>query len=436
MKRSVTVKLQPSKAQEKILFELAYASAVIWNKLNYQRLKQFKEFGKIDFNGTEKEAYYEFKNWIGGSTVQQLARKNAESWRSFFSPNKKKKKGGLPSWLKPRPPRFIKGEDGRKLFIIPLRNDQYRIDGNVIELRRLGKFGRLRIQFKGRIHLKGKQGRLEITYDPVKRKWYAHISIIVEEKLGGEEWVKLPRTPKGSLFAGIDLGVNNLMAVYVENGKSFLVNGRPLKSIDFYWRRKIAEYQSKLNKSGAKTSRKLKRMHEKAKLQAKHYINTAVRQTVRRLYNLGVSKIVVGYPKGIARNSDKGKKQNFLLSHVWRFNTVIQRLKEVAEEYGISVVVVNEAFTSQSCPLCGQRHSGGRISRGLFKCRREGVVMNADLVGAFNILKKVAKTITPSLPGLTVGRGNGGKAVPEGSKTRFILGLNETPQTSPSMARG
>jgi len=143
---------------------------------------------------------------------------------------------------------------------------------------------------------------LEIAYDEVRRKWFAHISLNVEEKLEGNSWVKVPRTPKRSLSAGIDLGVNNLMAVYVENGESFLVNGRPLKSIAFYYQKKIAKYQSKLNKSGARKSRKLRRMHEKAKLQAKHYINTAVRQTVKRLYDLGVSKIVVGYPQG---NSQK-----------------------------------------------------------------------------------------------------------------------------------
>ncbi|NJE27125.1 transposase, partial [Thermococcus sp. MV5] len=142
----------------------------------YERLKQFKEFGKIDFSTTEKEAYHEFKDWIGGSTVQQLARKNAESWRSFFSLNRKKKSGELPEWFKPRPPGFVREENGRKLFVIPLRNDQYRIDGNVIELRRPGKFGKVRIQFKGRIYLKGKQGRLEIIYDKIRRKWYAHIS--------------------------------------------------------------------------------------------------------------------------------------------------------------------------------------------------------------------------------------------------------------------
>ena len=251
------------------------------------------------------------------------------------------------------------------------------------------------------------------------------------------DWIKIPRGPLSNLTAGIDLGVNNLMAVYVENGESFLVNGRPLKSIAFYWQKRIAEYQSKLNKSGCKKSRRLKRMHEKAKLQAKHYINTAVRQTVEKLYQLGVSRIVVGYPKEIARNPDKGKKQNFILSYVWRFNYVIKRLKEVSEEYGIKVELVDEAFTSKTCPLCGKPHDGARFVRGLYKCPAEGLVMNADLVGAFNILKKVVRTITPNLSGLYAQRrGNGGKTLPEGLKSPFKLGFNEAPQTSLPLARG
>ncbi len=433
MKRSVTIKLQPSKEQAKILSELADLGAKVWNRVDYLRRQQFFKEQIVDFNGTEKTVYEEFKKKIGSATVQQICRKNAESWRSFFSLLRKKQNEELPSWLKPKPPNYLK-EEGRRRPLIVLRNDQYRIEGNRLILKGLGKFKRLEVQFKGRIHLNGKQGRLEITYDEAKRKWYAHISLTVDEKFEGGEWVKLPKTPKGNLSAGIDLGVNNLMAVYVENGESFLVNGRPLKSIDFYWRRRIAEYQSKLNKSGAKTSRKLKRIHEKAKLQAKHYINTAVRQTVRKLYDLGVSKIVVGYPKGITRNSEKGRKQNFILSHVWRFNTVIQRLKEVAEEYGIKVVVVNEAFTSKTCPLCGKPHEGARFVRGLFKCPAEGLIFNADLVGAFNILKRAIRTITPNLSGLYAqGRGNWPKTRPEGFRGPSKGFLMEAPQTSPPL---
>ncbi len=63
-------------------------------------------------------------------------------------------------------------------------------------------------------------------------------------------------------MAGIDIGINNLMAVYMENGLTKLVNGRPLKAISRYWRRKIAEYQSTLNSYGLKTSKKLRRMYD------------------------------------------------------------------------------------------------------------------------------------------------------------------------------
>ncbi len=436
MKRAVTIKLQPSKEQEKTLFELADIGAKVWNRVNYLRRQGFFKEQIVDFNKTEKIVYEEFKKEIGSATVQQITRKNAEAWRSFFSLLRSKRNGELPEWFKPKPPNYLK-DDGKRKPLIVLRNDQYEIKNNKLILKGLGKFKRLEVQFKGRIHLKGKQGRLEITYDPVKRKWYAHVSFTVKEKLIKGEWMSVPRQPLGNLSAGIDLGVNNLMAVYVENGESFLVNGRPLKAIDFYFRRIIADYQSKLNKSGVKTSRKLKKLHEKAKLQARHYINTAVRQTLERLYHLGVSRIVVGYPEGIARNSDKGKRQNFILSHVWRFNYVIKRLKEASEEYGISVVVVDEAFTSKLCPVCGKPHYGARFVRGLFKCPVTGLVFNADLVGAFNILKKVVKRITPNLGGLYAqGRGNWPKTRPEGSKTRFGLGFNENPSNLPAFSEG
>ncbi|WP_240911619.1 transposase [Thermococcus sp. LS1] len=431
MKRTVTVKLQPSKAQEKLLFELADIGAKVWNRVNYLRRKEYFQGKPIDFLKTQKIVYEEYKKEIGSATVQTIARKNAEAWRSFLVLAKKKKNKELPKWFKPKPPNYLKENGKRKPFII-LRNTQYKIGGNKLILMGLGKFKRLEIQFKGRIHLKGKIGRLEITYNEVKGKWYAHISFTIKEKLEGEKWIEVPGKPKGDLTAGIDLGINNLMAVYVENGESFLVNGRPLKSIAFYWQGRIADYQSKLNKNSQKTSRNLKRMHEKAKLQARHYINTAVRQTVKRLYDLGASRIIVGYPKGISRNSDKGSKQNFILSHVWRFNYVIKRLKGVAEDYGISVLVVDEAFTSQSCPVCGKPHNGARFVRGLFKCPVTGLVFNSDLVGAFNILKKVVKTITPNLSGLYAQRrGNGGKALPEGLyDPNPVTVVGETPRTS------
>jgi len=295
LKRSVTVKLQPSREIERVLFELADIGVKVWNEVNYLRRRLFFDHKPVDFNKTEKVVYEKYRKEIGSATVQQICRKNAEAWRSFFSLIKKSKE--LPKWMRPKPPNYLKDGEKRKPLIV-LRNDQYSVEGSRLILKGLGRFKRLEIRFKGRIHLKGKQGRLEILYNDVRGRWYAYISFTVEKKLTRDNWVEVPRTPKGSLKAGIDLGVNNLMAIYVENGESFLVNGRPLKSIAFYWQRRIGEYQSKINKSGAKKSRKINKMHEKARVQARHYINTAVRQTIEKLYRLGVSKIIVGYPKG------------------------------------------------------------------------------------------------------------------------------------------
>ncbi|MCL7394346.1 MAG: transposase, partial [Thaumarchaeota archaeon] len=201
--------------------------------------------------------------------------------------------------------------------------------------------------------------------------------------------------PKGNLAAGIDVGINNLMAIYVENGLTMLINGRPLKSISYYWRKKIAEYQSTLNKYGLETSRRLGRMYAKWRRQVRHYIDARVREAVEWLYDVGVSRVKVGYPKGIAQENG-----NFDNNNVWTYRYLLRRIAEVAEEYGIDVVYVDEAYTSSRCSWHGDG-CGTRISRGLFKCTTMNRVFNADLVAARNIL------LTPVTPSPGRGRGNG-----------------------------
>jgi putative transposase len=111
-----------------------------------------------------------------------------------------------------------------------LRKDQYKIEDDKIILKGLGVIGRIELRYKGLMHLKGEQGRLEIHYDPDWKRWYAHISFEVSEKAARGVWTSVPKKPRGDLVAGIDVGINNLMAVYVENGLAKLVNGRPLKA--------------------------------------------------------------------------------------------------------------------------------------------------------------------------------------------------------------
>jgi len=395
VRRACVVELVVDEETEKRLRQLCDLYSKLWNEVNYVRLRMWLEKRFIDFEKTYKEFYERYKPLIGSATAQTIIRKNDETWRSFFRLLELKREGRLPPFVtKVNPPGFGKRNGSRTLWTA-IRKDKYEMSGDRIILKCLGTIGWIEARYKGLIHLRGERGELRIRYDADRKKWYANITFSkVSEKVVRGEWRRMPQQPKGNLAAGVDVGINNSMAIYVENGLTMLINGRPLKSISYYWRKRIAEYQSTLNKYGLETSRRLRRMYAKWRRQIKHYIDARVREAVEWLYDVGVSRVKVGYPKGIAQENG-----NFDNNNVWTYRYLLRRIAEVAEEYGIDVVYVDEAYTSSRCSWHGDG-CGTRISRGLFKCTTMNRVFNADLVAARNIL------LTPVTPSPGRGRGN------------------------------
>ena len=55
---------------------------------------------------------------------------------------------------------------------------------------------------------------------------------------------------------------------------------------------------------------------------------------------------------------------------------------------GIRVVKEPEDYTSQTCSVCGTKCRSNRVHRGLYVCNQCGAVINADVNGAINILKR------------------------------------------------
>ena len=372
--RTCRVRLVVDKRIKQKLFELGDVFAKCWNEVNYLRRQQFFNGVGVDFASTEKLIYEKYKDVLKVN-AQQVARKNAEAWRSFFKNLKLKKEGKLPPFIIPKPPGYKKDREKneRQPFLL-IRCDRYEIKDGYIYL----KDFKLRLKYKGRIHLKGKQGRLEIHY--VRKRWYAHIPFKVEEKIVRNELRRLPLAPLGDKEAGIDLGVNNLFAVFVEDGTTFLVNGRPLKADAFYWKRKIAKAQSKGDMD------KVRKYYSIWRSRWEHYVRSNLRELFERLYMLGVSKVKVGCPKYIAKEPNKSAKVNFEITNLWSYRKIHQWIKDLCEEYGMEYVPVEEQYTSKTCPLCGRIHENGRKHRGLFVCSVKKIAMNADLVGAFNIL--------------------------------------------------
>jgi putative transposase len=67
-----------------------------------------------------------------------------------------------------------------------------------------------------------------------------------------------------------------------------------------------------------------------------------------------------------------------------------QRLKDVAERLGKSVLECTEEYTSKTCSRCGHIHQTLGSAK-TFKCAECGLVVDRDLQGAFNIFLKYAK---------------------------------------------
>jgi Transposase and inactivated derivatives len=375
------------------LKELAIMTAKCWNEVNWLRMQQFKKGGRVDFTNMEKEVYEKYKHVLKVN-AQQVARKNAEDWRSFFSLIKKKKEGKLPKWIKPRPPGYWKDKSGKYKLIVVIRNDRYEVDEDkrIIYL----KDFKLALRFKGKFKWHGKQGRLEVIYDG--RSWYAHIPVEVENVIKG----------KGNLRASVDLGIVNLATVYVEDGTWYIFKGGGVLSRYEYYSKRVSRVQKVLVRHGQKRSRKLKLLYDKRSRFLKHALNSMVRKIMEELREKGVGEVVIGYPKEI--NRDHGNK---LTVNFWNYSYVIKRFEEVGEELGIKITKVDEPYTSRTCSLCGEAHEGGRVKRGLFKCPRIGKVINADLNGAVNILHIPEFLGSVSRGQLTVrDRGNGLKTQP------------------------
>ena len=181
--------------------------------------------------------------------------------------------------------------------------------------------------------------------------------------------------------AGIDLGIANLATVAVDDGSWMLFKGGSVLSEFKKITKRISKEKKKLAKHGLKTSRKLEMLYNRRALLLKNAREGLAREVVETLYDKGVGEIDIGYPKGIAQDNGSQRNSNF-----WSYLSIIKRIKNVAEEYGIKVKHVNEANTSKTCSLCGEIHENGRIERGLFECPHTKKVINADLNGAINIL--------------------------------------------------
>jgi putative transposase len=193
--------------------------------------------------------------------------------------------------------------------------------------------------------------------------------------------------------ASLDLGIDVLAAV-TTNKKGltpFLVNGRPLKSVNAYYHKLRAALQALLPK-GQYTSHRLVALTDKRNRKIEHFLHWASRYIVDWMVRERLGTLIIGHNVGWKQAVDMGKinNQNFVaIPH----STFIHLLTYKAQRAGIKVIVREESYTSK-CSFLDlepiRKHAaycGRRLKRAEFVAA-DGRQIHADVNGSHNILRK------------------------------------------------
>jgi len=200
----------------------------------------------------------------------------------------------------------------------------------------------------------------------------------------------------------VDLGVNNIATCVTNGGKTFIIDGRKLKSINQWFNKRNAYLQSVKDKQGMKkyTTNQQIKLYRKRNNQVNDYMAKTARIIINYCITNNLGMLVIGYNDTLQRGSNIGKVNNQNLVNI-PLGNLKDKLEYLCQLYGIQFVKQEESYTSRasffdnnhiptynnkSDNLEEYKFSGTREKRGLYKHSR-GLV-NADVNGALNIMKK------------------------------------------------
>ena len=198
----------------------------------------------------------------------------------------------------------------------------------------------------------------------------------------------------------IDLGVNNLCTCITNTGKSFIVDGKKLKSINQFFNKQNAKLQSIKDKQNIKRQTKQQYLiSRKRKNRVDDYISKTCRYIINYCLINNIGALVIGYNQSFQNKTNLGKKNNQIFTQL-PFGEIREKLEYLCKRYNINYILQEESYTSKASffdndelPIYNADNpqtyefSGKRVKRGLYQTK-DNYRFNADCNGALNILRK------------------------------------------------
>lgn len=200
-------------------------------------------------------------------------------------------------------------------------------------------------------------------------------------------------------IAAIDLGVDNLMTITTNCGVNpIVINGKPLKSFNQYYNKKISEMRSNLKlRNDNDWSNEMQRFTTKRNNKVNDYIQKATKMVIDFCKNNNIDTLVCGYNSGWKQETNMGKSVNQKFVSI-PYLSIIQRLEYKCENARIKFIKTDESYTSGTSflddekPIKNNYDKSRRVYRGLFQSNK-GEYINADVNGSYQIMKKVFPNI-------------------------------------------
>ena len=372
--------------QYKELDKLCFLSKNLYNSTLYAVRQFFFQTGKyLNYNAVNKQFtqeqqvdYCALPRKVSKMT-QQLVDTN---FKSFFALLAKKKAGKYDEPI--NIPKYLDKQTGRQVVMYPEQALSFRQKGFV-------KLSQTNIYIK--------TNKEHINFVRVVPK-NGYIVLEVGYKVSDLE----PQENNNN-YASIDLGINNLATITSNVTKPIIINGKPIKSINQFYNKKVAKLKSDLDKRNSKSSssNRINTLGRIRNNKINDYFHKSSHYIVNHLVSNNINTLIIGYNKEWKQDTNIGKVNNQTFVEI-PFLKFVQTLIYKCKLRGISVIQQEESYTSKCSfvnqdfiPTFGEddnlyNPSGKRIRRGLYVNSNVTIPnlsqINADVNGSYNILRK------------------------------------------------
>ena len=367
--------------------EFTHQSKNLYNHANYLVRKEFTENNRwLRYQDLDKILkkdidYPDYRNMPTAQAAQQTLQLVDQNWRSFFSLIKDWSKNKDKYSGRPKLPKY-KPKNGRIVFMltnqqVKLKDDLlhfpksfngFTIKSRCVTLNNFEKINQIRIVPNNQIFC------IEIVY-----------SVVINDNM----------LPDNGRHMSIDLGLDNLATIVTNTGlQPVLVNGKGLKSINQYYNKQKAYYQSIAKSMNDKFyTNRLYRLTQKRNFKIEDALHKISKYIVDIALENKITTIVIGNNKNWKQSISLGKRTNQSFVSI-PHQKLIEKIMYKARTQGINVTLTEESYTSGTSFLDKEQpnkefyNNKRRVYRGLFISNNNKSI-NADVNAAYQIMKKV-----------------------------------------------